>query len=667
MVNTISVDQAGNSGGTFTTTLAVAAAGTMTFTNNGGVYVLHPAAGTRGCFTLSAGSGGFITAGNGTSPASLIFAVNGDNAGNQASISSPIKDNTVNGPVSVVLCGSGSINLSVANSYSGGLYINQGQFQGNSGSVGLGPIFVASGATAFLNGAGTYSNNNIYISPGNGTLVQTTTNANPGSILLSGSGAAAFNGTLNLLGAPVAVTSAGSVAGDRLTGGNVNNNNYTFIGQITGPATLDFNSTIRSCNMILSNVSLATPNNWRGGLIIEETLSAPTSARNCIVKLGADNQIPSGANAGDVGLYSADTTGFNSTVRLDLNGHNNTINGLYGAPPNNSFPVQIGNFGSVAGTLTFGANNASGNFYGVSADGGGAKLLNLVKIGSGTETFYNPLMHNGNTTVSNGSVVLSGFASLANSPLIAVASPATLDAIAISGLTVGPAQTLAGLGTVKGPTVLNGKINPLLGVIGAITNIGDVLLAPGGAYTWDINSASGAAGADPGWGLLSITGGLNISAGCTIQINSLTLADAPGPVSDFNNAQSYTWSIAHTTTGVTGLTAGAVTLDTTGFANSLGSGTFLITTNATDLLLSFAVPPAITSIQVNTVGNTVALSGTNGPPNLTYRVLSTTNVTNLLNTWTQVGTGTFAGNGNFTFNGSINPADSQRFYAVVTP
>jgi autotransporter-associated beta strand protein len=665
-VNTISVDQAGNSGGTFTTTLAVAAAGTMTFTNNGGVYVLNSGAGTKGCFTLSSGSGGFITAGYGTSPASIIFAVNGDNAGNQASVSAVIKDNTVNGPVSVVVCGSGSVNINAVNSYSGGLYINQGQFQGNSASVGLGPIYVASGATAFLNGAGIYSNN-VYISPGYGTLSQTTTNANPGAIFLSGSGAAGFIGKLNLLGSPVPVTSAGSVAGDRLTGGNVNNNNYAFAGQITGTGTLDFNSSIRSCNMILSNASVAAPNNWQGGLIIEESLATPTSARNCIVKLAADNQIPSGPGAGDVGLYSADTTSANSLVRLDLAGHNNTINGLYGAPPNNTFPVQISNFGQSNSVLTFGANNASGNFYGVANDNGVGKALSLVKIGAGTETFYAPLAHNGNTTISNGTLALTAFAAMSNTPVVAVASGALLDASGISGFAVGSLQTLAGLGTVKGKTVLNGKINPLLTTIGTLSNNGSVTANPGSTYVWDINSASGTAGADPGWGLLNITGGLVISSGFTVKVNSLTLADAPGPVADFNSATSYTWKIAHTTTGVTGLTAGAVAVDTGGFANSLAGGTFSLSTNATDLLLTFTAPFVITSIQVNTVGNTVSLSGSNGVAHAGYRVLSSTNVDGALNTWAQIGSGSFSNNGSFSFSGPINPADSQRYYVVVTP
>ena len=665
-VNTITVDQAGNSGGTATTTLAVAAGGTLTFNDHGGVYVLRSGTGVKSCFTLSSGSGGYITAGNGTAPAAIVVAVNGDNAANQGSITSVIKDNTGSGPVSVILSGTGAVVINGVNTYSGGLYINQGQFQGNTTSVGLGPVYVASGATAYLNGAGTYGNN-IYISPGYGTLVQTTTNANPGAIFLSGSGAAGFSGTLTLQGAAVPVTSAGSVAGDRLTGGNIAGNTYTFAGQITGTGTLDLNASIRGCTMLLTNTSTLTPNNWQGGLIIEESLAAPTSARNIIVKLGADNQIPSGANAGDIALYSADTTSSNSLVRLDLNGHTNTINGLYAVLPPNGYPVQVANFGGSNSLLTLGANNANGNFSGVMNDNGAAKSLSLVKIGSGTQTFNEPLNYNGSTTVSNGTLALSGSATMANTPAISVAAGATLDASGIAGLTVGAAQTLAGRGMVKGETAVNGKLSPFFGGIGTLANAGDVAFNSSGTYVWSVNSAAGTAGADPGWGLLNVTGGLSFAAGSTVSLNSLTLGDASGPVADFDNTRSYTWHIARASGGISGFNPGSITLSAAGFANSLGRGAFILTTNATDLLLSFAVPPAITAIQVNTAGNSVAISGTNGPPNVGFRVLTSADVTAHVATWTELGTGTFSGSGSFSFSGAITPTDTQRFYVVVAP
>jgi autotransporter-associated beta strand protein len=602
-VNTISVAQAGNSGGSATTTLQVAAGGSMTFNDHGGVFVLNSGAGNKACFTLSSGSGGFITAGTGASPASIVVAVNGDNAGNQATISSVIKDNTANGPVSIIVSGNGAVVMNGVNTYSGGLYINQGQFQGNTASVGTGPIYVASGATAYLNGAGTYSNN-IAISPGYGTAVQTATNANPGAILLSGSGAAGISGTLTLLGAPFPVTSVGTVAGNRLTGGNVANNTYTFSGQITGTGTLDFNADIRGCTMVLTNTSAGSPNNWQGGLMIEESLSAPTSARNIVVKLGADNQIPSGASAGDVALYSADTTSFNSLVRLDLNGHNNTINGLNAPAPANSIPVQVGNFGTANSTLTLGANNANGAFHGVTADNGTGKSLSLVKIGTGTQTFYNALAHNGNTTVSNGTFALAAGSSITNSPRISVAYGATFDASGIGGFTVGTNQTLAGLGTVVGSTVINGTINPFLGTVGILTNSGSLTFASGGNYVWDINNAIGTAGSDPGWSLVKIQGGgLVISANSgnpfNVKITSLS-GDAAGSAANFDPSSSYRWTIAQSASPITGFSAAAFKLDASAFSNPLGRGTFSLGLSADQPSLVLSFTPASPTLTVAT-------------------------------------------------------------------
>ena len=663
-VNTISVAQAGNSGGTATTTLQVAAAGTMTFNDHGGIYVLNSGAGSRSCFTLSSGAGGFITAGTGASPASMVVAVNGDNANNQATISAVIKDNTVNGPVSVIVSGSGAVVMNAVNTYSGGLYINQGQFQGNTASVGTGPIFVASGATAYLNCAGIYSNS-IAISPGYGTAVQTTTNANPGAILLSGSGAAGFNGTLTLLGDPVPVTSVGAIAGDRLTGGNVAGNTYTFAGQITGTGTLDLNADIRSCTMVLTNLSTGNPNNWQGGLMIEESLSAPTSARNILVKLGADNQIPSGASAGDVALYSADATSFNSLVRLDLNGHNNTINGLYAPAPANSAPVQVANFGTVNSSLTLGANNASGTFSGMTTDAGAGKSLNLVKIGIGTQAFGGALNHKGSTTVSNGTFTLSSGSTMTNSPTITVAAGATFDASGIGGFTVGTNQTLAGLGTVVGVTVINGTVNPFLGAIGTLTNSGSVTFGGGGSYVWDINRATGTAGTDSGWSLLKITGGLTIAATpanrFTINLVSLTPADAAGSVSDFDNTATYAWSIAKTTTGTTAFDPRAFALNPAGFANSLGDGAFIVTTNATDLILRFVHRPLVT-------GTGVAGHGTfTAAPNATYTIQYTGNLTPPI-AWQTLMTVTTDGAGSGAFTDVSAPAGQpQRFYRISYP
>src|SRR5581483_10430819 len=126
VVNTISAAQAG----TQTTTLTIAAGGTLTLGQNGGIYAL--AAGTNpNALTVAAGAGGSLTAGT-TAGASIVIATHDSAAGNSPpnvmTLSSVVKNNP-GGAVSLVKVGNSSMVLSGANTYSGGTYVLQGQVQ----------------------------------------------------------------------------------------------------------------------------------------------------------------------------------------------------------------------------------------------------------------------------------------------------------------------------------------------------------------------------------------------------------------------------------------------------------------------------------------------------------------------------------------------------------
>ena len=598
-VNTIRALQVGNSGGTATDTLTTT--GTLTFGDKGGVYVLDSGAASKACLNLT---GGTLTAGTGPG-ATLLFAVNGTTSGNQLAVNSTIANNG-GGAVSVVTVGRGSLFFAGANTYSGGTYVTQGQLQGNNGgSFGTGPIYVAAGATAFLNGNGTYVND-LYISPGNGTVLETGTAANPGALLLSTSTTSStFSGKLTLLGAPVALGTAGC----RLTGNKDATTTYTFTGQITGPGTLDLNCSPHAENITFNNQT-ANANDWEGGLIIEEILTTPSSARNVIVRLGADNQIPNGATAGDVTLFSADSSGKNSIVKLDLNGHTNTINGLNASAA--LFPVQVGNSGTANGLLTVGANNANGAYAGITLDSGAGKTLSLVKIGTGTQAFSSALTHSGSTTVSNGTFALSGAATMTNTPTITVASGATLDASGITGLTVGSGQELTGNGTVIGSTTLtNGTIapGPTATTVGFLTNSGNMTFNGGGAYVWNFADATGTAGV--GFSQLEIIGGglvvgANSSAPFTIKVIGTPL--------HWDNTLRQTWPLASSANAIAALPVGGFNVDTSAFGASVGTGAFSVqlSNDAQSLLLVFG--PAIISQcpldQTNNAGTPVQFSVT---------------------------------------------------------
>src|SRR6266850_3023069 len=77
-------------------------------------------------------------------------------------------------------------------------------------------------------------------------------------------------------------------------------------------------------------------------------------------------------------------------------------------------------------------------------------------------------------------------------------------------------------------------------------NTGPQIWNGGETNVWEINDVDAGAGTDPGWDLLNITGDLTINATpgnkFNIDITSLTLANDPGDVHDFDNTAEYTWT-----------------------------------------------------------------------------------------------------------------------------
>ncbi len=589
-VNTITANQPGNSGGTATDTVTVTGTLTLGATSGiGGVYALSGGS-YANLLTLAAGTGGTITAGpsgvGGTIVLGGVDITTASFAPNVMSVATAITDNN-GGPVNVVKVGFSSISCSAsANTFSGGLYVDQGQIQAGT-SFGTGPVYIAPGATLFINdttGTPTF-NNNFFLSPGTGfagDLASGTQGAlTPGSLIL-GTDSLSLNsssGSITLLGAPVTLADATPAAGDRMIGnGTVT---YFLNGPIVGTGTLDLCSVPHAGTYSFQNQT-GTPNSWSGGLLIETPLTTPSSARTVVVSLGAGSathtMIPHGAGAGDVMLYSGAASGSfitGSSATLNLNGYNATINGLWGySAAGVSGNMVVENTTTTSSTLTIGDNNATASYGGVTTDTS-AHLLGLTKIGAGTQTFTGVLGYHGNTTVNGGSFALSGSATLANTPVITVAAGATFDATDLGGFTVGAAQTLNCVGTVLGgTTIINGTVEAL-DPIGTLTvgNSGSMTFNSGGTYVWNINNATGTAGSDPGWSLLNVSGSLNLgslgASSFTINVTSLDLTDAAGSAANFNSLANYSWPIAYAAGGISGFnnTTPQFNIVTSAFAN----------------------------------------------------------------------------------------------------
>ncbi len=143
------------------------------------------------------------------------------------------------------------------------------------------------------------------------------------------------------------------------------------------------------------------------------TYSGDTVIDAGILILNGNARLPFGAGKGNLVINAG---------QFEMNGRDMSINGLYGAG-------NIQNRTSTK-TLTLGNANANGDFSGVvSNTGGGAstQLLNVTKVGSGTQVFRGFNTYGGVTDVQAGTLVLSSHSAAGFSSLLASAGTLRVD------------------------------------------------------------------------------------------------------------------------------------------------------------------------------------------------------------------------------------------------
>jgi autotransporter-associated beta strand protein len=489
------------SGTTANQTVEVGTGNILRLGAQGGIYNAAQANGAARQFIIGAnvGAGGTLTAGGAdNTPGEITFVdSNLTSTANNLTINVSIADNGgPSAPVRVNVLGY-VVFANVANTFSGGTFINQGRVQAsNNAAFGSGLVTVYPGAEAFLNAGGAW--NNSFTISGVGP-----TEANSG---ITGPGAIRMNNTANVTGT---VTLQGSTRISTSSGGNI----PQFSGQITGTGPLEIITfATASSNLMLANANAATPNNWTGDLAIRSL----AATRQVFVRLGADEQIPDTASLTMSGV---------DVANLNLNGFDETIGGLSSTATAN---VQITNTGLEASLLTLGSGGASGNFGGVILDGGALTPLSIVKIGSGTQVLAGANTYNGTTTINGGTLAVTG--SLVTGAIVNVNSSA-------SG-----AGTLSGAGDGI-TTGLAGNVT-----LGANTGTNVPHIAPG------VSSASGAIGTLT-LGALTINGGdLAFDLGATndlINVIGTTNFAAASTITPSSNAPNGTYTV---------LTSGTLTL-----------------------------------------------------------------------------------------------------------
>ena len=273
----------------------------------------------------------------------------------------------------------------------------------------------------------------------------------------------------------------------------------------------------------------------------------------------------------------------------------------------------------------------------------------LTKIGSGTLLLNGSNGYSGSTTISAGTLSLSGASTNNIASSSTIIDNANLN---VTGLT-GGAITLAGGQTLKGSGNITGGLNVNTGSFlspgnspGTFSVAGATSYNGGGTYVWEINNATGTQGTDPGWDWNNITGTLTIGATSgnkfIIDITGLSGA-SPGSVANFNKYGTYDWNIATASTGISGFDASDFTLALGNFTNNnsitggLTNGAFSILTNGNNLVVRYTgateVAPANAYWKGTTNGNwnhynAGATNWVNGPTGTETNALpaSTSNV-----------------------------------------
>jgi len=100
----------------------------------------------------------------------------------------------------------------------------------------------------------------------------------------------------------------------------------------------------------------------------------------------------------------------------------------------------------------------------------------------------------------------------------------------------------------------------------------------------------------------------------------------------------------------------------------LGSSTGTNTGTGTITVLTGPAAPLPATIRaVSISGGNISISGTGGTPSGSYHVLSASNVSAPLNSWSVVAGGSFAGDGSFSVNIPITAGQPLQFYVIKSP
>ena len=283
------------------------------------------------------------------------------------------------GSVSLVKAGGGTLVLAGSNTFAGSVTLGVGTLtaQGANSLGGSNIVLLGSAATAssnlLLQSTSANITNNISI----------TTNGTGSVTLTTSSGSGQFTGNIklerdvNLLAA--------------------NNVNWATLGGITGTG----------------NVTIVAGSGWAVQLgSVNGGGMANSWVGNLTVDLNGVLVIASGWSHAISTLPDTAIVTNNGTINYSKGANNETVGAMAGK----------GLLNLSGGTWTVGGGDKSGSYSGVIALAGG-----LIKIGTGTQTLTATNTYSGGTIVSNGVLSASSYRSIPTNGYLKIVSPATVD------------------------------------------------------------------------------------------------------------------------------------------------------------------------------------------------------------------------------------------------
>jgi autotransporter-associated beta strand protein len=356
--------------------------------------------------------------------------------------------------------GAGTLNLSGANTYSGGTTINAGTvLMNNNAALGSGMVTMNAGTTlsSATSAARSLANNLVIagdvsfnqVSGGTGQLNLSATNIDLGGV----NRRLTINTIASVTQDNALVTTAGYTkdgAGRLNIGLSQNYSGSTILE--AGTLSAGNNGAFGTSTLVL-----------RGGTLAGSSATARTFANAVNIE-------------GDVVLTEAvDRTG-----AITLSG-----------------AVNLGN---AARTLTVNTDATLSGVVGGTSGG-------LTKAGNGTLTLTGNNTYTGATTVSSGTLLVDTGASVASSTSIVNGGLLRVNGTAGS-VTVNGGGSLGGSGTVDALTLGSGGLLNPGNSPGTLTAASAIVLG-GSTYNWQISALEGTAGTN--WDLLSVTGLLNMT------------------------------------------------------------------------------------------------------------------------------------------------------------